>query len=168
MKVQNHTTAIEKALHLDEGSVKHAGNFLFSGKLNGCKVMICTEPVDEMQNEISIYSMEIGELEKEEVEPATAEKPVIVITADTRQWNNWVSGEIITVNATYNFDAKVFNEKSQFGIYNGRVSKLCVFADKTIFINYDRSWDKRPTAELKPIYKALMKKLNGLPKAPKQ
>jgi hypothetical protein len=164
MKVQNHTTAIEKALHLDEGSVKHEGNFLFSGKLNGCKVMICTEPVDEMQNEISIYSMEIGEVEQEEAKPATAENPVIVITSDTRGYDGWVSGEIKTVNATYNFDAKVFNEKSQFGIYNGRVSKLCVFSGKTYFANYDRGWDIRPTAEFKPIYKALMKKLNGLPK----
>ena len=111
MKVTNHTTEIEKALHLDEGSVKHEGNFLFSGKLNGCKVMICTEPVDEMQNEISIYSMEIGEVEQEEAKPATAENPVIVITSDTRGYDGWVSGEIKTVNATYNFDAKVSTKK---------------------------------------------------------
>lgn len=61
MKVTNHTTEIEKALHLDEGSVKHEGNFFFSGKLNGHKVQICTEPADDDQESVNIYSIEIGD-----------------------------------------------------------------------------------------------------------
>ena len=60
MKVQNHTTAIENALHLDEGSVKHEGNFFFSGRLNGHKVQICAEPDDD-QESVNIYSIEIGD-----------------------------------------------------------------------------------------------------------
>ena len=61
MKVTNHTTEIEKALHLDEGSVKHEGNFFFSGKLNGHKVQICTEPANDDQESVNIYSIEIGD-----------------------------------------------------------------------------------------------------------
>lgn len=62
-KSYNHsvTTEIEKALHLDEGSVKHEGNFFFSGKLNGHKVQICTEPADDDQESVNIYSIEIGD-----------------------------------------------------------------------------------------------------------
>ena len=139
MKVQNHTTAIEKALHLDEGSVKHEGNFLFSGKLNGCKVMICTEPVDEMQNEISIYSMEIGEAEQEELKPADAKDAIIEITADTRSYDCWVQGKINLANGNaFEFCAKVYDEGSQYGINKGRVSKLHIRLGRMTIVNYDR------------------------------
>ena len=60
MKIINHTTEIEKALHLDEGSVKHEGNFFSSGRLNGHKVQICAEPDDD-QESVNIYSIEIGD-----------------------------------------------------------------------------------------------------------
>lgn len=164
MKVQNHTTAIEKALHLDEGSVKHEGNFLFSGKLNGCKVMICTEPVDEMQNEISIYSIEIGEAEQEELKPADAKDAIIEITADTRSYDCWVQGKINLANGNaFEFCAKVYDEGSQYGINKGRVSKLHIRLGRMTIVNYDRGWDVKPAPEYKPIYKALMKKLNALP-----
>lgn len=42
-------------------SVKHEGNFFFSGKLNGHKVQICTEPADDDQESVNIYSIEIGD-----------------------------------------------------------------------------------------------------------
>lgn len=48
-------------LHLEEGSTQHEGNFIFSGKLNGHYVMIMTEPTDEEQSEVNIYSLEIAE-----------------------------------------------------------------------------------------------------------
>jgi hypothetical protein len=59
MEVKNNATAIEKALHLDAGSCKHEGNFQFSATLNGHRVLVNTEPVDDEQENINIYSMEL-------------------------------------------------------------------------------------------------------------
>lgn len=65
MRVKNDIKEIEKALHLEEGSTQHEGNFIFSGKLNGHCVMVITEPADGEQNEINISSIEIAELPEE-------------------------------------------------------------------------------------------------------
>lgn len=65
MRVKNDIKEIEKVLHLDKGSTKHEGNFIFSGKLNGHGVMVITEPVDEEQSKINISSVEIAELPEE-------------------------------------------------------------------------------------------------------
>ena len=59
MKVINHTVEIQRALRLDEGSVRHEGNFFFSGRLNGYNVLICTEPANDEQTEVNVYSIEI-------------------------------------------------------------------------------------------------------------
>lgn len=59
MRVQNNSKALEKALRLDEGSVKHAGNFIFTGKLNGHDVTINTEPADEEFDTLNVYSVEL-------------------------------------------------------------------------------------------------------------
>lgn len=106
MKVQNHTTAIENALHLDEGSVKHEGNFLFSGKLNGCKVMIGTEPIDDNLEEISIYSMEIGDPEQEEVTSADGE----ISTEEQGKGEDW---------DRFNTLAKICSRAEKLGISQG-------------------------------------------------
>ncbi len=58
MRVQNDSQAIEKALRLDEGSVKHAGNFIFTGKLNGHDVVILTAPADGNYDTISVLNVE--------------------------------------------------------------------------------------------------------------
>lgn len=44
MKVTNHTTEIEKALHLDEGSVKHEGNFSFRESSTGIRFKFVRNP----------------------------------------------------------------------------------------------------------------------------
>ncbi len=59
MKVKNSATAIENALHLDSGSCRHEGNFQFSATLNGHRVLVNTEPIDDEQEYIEIYSMEL-------------------------------------------------------------------------------------------------------------
>lgn len=59
MRVKNHTTAIENALHLDAGSCKHEGDFHFSATLNGHRVLVNAEPADDEQEYITIYSMEL-------------------------------------------------------------------------------------------------------------
>lgn len=52
----------------------------------------------------------------------------------------WENG---TINGAQ-FEAKVFEEGSQFGINGGRISKLHVVKDGACIINYDRGWDIRP------------------------
>ena len=88
----------------------------------------------------------------------------VTVTADTRAIDGWVQGIVTDGKETYEFCAKVFDEKSIYGINNGRVSKLGVRYKTTPIINYDRGWDLRPEECYKPIYKALMKTLKYLPK----
>lgn len=82
---------------------------------------------------------------KKEDAPATEETAIAVtITADTRTIDGWVQGIVTDGKETYEFCAKVFDEKSIYGINNGRVSKLGVRYKTTPIINYDRGWDLRP------------------------
>lgn len=55
-----------------------------------------------------------------------------------------------------------FDEPSQYGIRNGRISKLWIAdADRKEIVNYDRGWDKRPaTATVKAIVNAITAKIN--------
>jgi len=86
----------------------------------------------------------------------------IKITSDTRKINHWVKG---SGGDNITFVAKVFDDGSEYGIDNGRVSKLEIRKDNEIIISYERGWDNEPTnAEHKKIYQAVMKKLNGLDK----
>ncbi len=50
----------------------------------------------------------------------------VTVTADTRAIDGWVQGIVTDGKETYEFCAKVFDEKSIYGINNGRVSKLGV------------------------------------------
>ena len=59
MRITNDCKAIEQALRMDEGSVKHVGNFLFEGTLNGHAVLICAEPEEDDQETLNVYSVEM-------------------------------------------------------------------------------------------------------------
>lgn len=59
MTVKNHANAIEQALRLDPNSCKHEGNYQFSATLNGHRVLINAEPVDDEQETINMYSIEL-------------------------------------------------------------------------------------------------------------
>lgn len=61
MIVTNHSEALEKALNLDSGSVRHEANFRFSGTLNGHKIFIYTWPVDEDANQIKVNNITFEE-----------------------------------------------------------------------------------------------------------
>lgn len=88
----------------------------------------------------------------------------IAIQSDTRRTDAWVNGKITTQDGkAYSFCAKVFDEESEFGIRNGRVSKLFVREKNAAIVAYDRGWDVRPASEHKELYKSLMKFLNDLP-----
>ena len=60
----------------------------------------------------------------------------------TRRSGNWVSGNI----GDYTFEIKVFEQPSEFGIDEGRVSKLWIARRRTfgVVASYDRGWDKLP------------------------
>lgn len=83
---------------------------------------------------------------------------------------NWCDGKI----GKYNFQAKLFDEGSTFGIKNGRVSKLAIWDEeirqkeqnlfKGCIVNYDRGWDIRPKKEFKPYFDAVMTLLENAPK----
>lgn len=83
---------------------------------------------------------------------------------------NWVEGTI----EGFRFQAKVFNEGSEYGINEGRVSKLMVWdeakrqANQDIFkasiLNYDRGWDIEPGGTHdKGILEAVLDCLENMP-----
>lgn len=53
----------------------------------------------------------------------------------------WIDGTV----GYYDFEAKVFDEPSRFGINNGRISKLFIY-DKNgnLCCEYDRGWIEEP------------------------
>lgn len=83
---------------------------------------------------------------------------------------NWCEGKI----GKYNFEAKLFDEDSTFGIKKGRVSKLAIWDEevrqkernfiKGCIVVYDRGWDMKPTKESKPFFDAVMTLLENAPK----
>jgi len=74
----------------------------------------------------------------------------------------WIDG---TING-HTFQAKVYDEGSEFGINEGRVSKLWVRdeAGRQTIMNYERGWDVRPkTAAHRHLLAALLEYLAALP-----
>lgn len=75
--------------------------------------------------------------------------------------SNWVYG----ICGDYQFQAKLYDIPSMFGIKDGRVSKLWIAdTDKKCLVNFDRGWDKKPSAEIKPYFDAIMLLLEQSPK----
>lgn len=99
----------------------------------------------------------------------TTEKPNATFTKFARG-ENWVKGTV----GQYNFEAKLFDEGSAFGIKKGRVSKLAIWDDKVRFakqdffaacvVNYDRGWDIKPSKENEPFFNSVMELLENAPK----
>jgi hypothetical protein len=74
---------------------------------------------------------------------------------------NWCDGKV----GNLNFQAKLFDTGSDYGINGGRVSKLAIWnKDGTYLVNYDRGWDIEPTEAIKPYYDAVMALLENAPK----
>lgn len=56
---------------------------------------------------------------------------------------------------------KHFEEPSEFGINNGRISKLSIKLDGKVIVHYDRGWDVRPADSMSCIaLKIIMEKYN--------
>ena len=83
---------------------------------------------------------------------------------------NWCKGKV----GKYNFEAKLFDEGSIFGINDGRVSKLAIWDEEIrqekqnfyagCVVIYDRGWDIEPKKDIKPYFDAVMELLENAPK----
>ena len=73
---------------------------------------------------------------------------------------NWVKG----MADNFIFEAKLFDEGSEFGINNGRVSKLSIQDNNNWIVNYDRGWDIKPNKEYKKQYTEILNFLELSPK----
>lgn len=75
--------------------------------------------------------------------------------------DNWVGGDVTLSikdqdDVKYTYEAKVFDDPSDYGINDGRVSKLWIknVSTKNVVCNYDRGWDIKPSdAPSKVVYK---------------
>lgn len=81
-------------------------------------------------------------------------------------YTGWVYGLIYKRKETYEFQAKIMEEPSKYGIKKGRVTKLWIFpkgdrSPDTWIVNYDRSWDVKPGLGLLSMYKTLMQELEA-------
>lgn len=59
----------------------------------------------------------------------------------------WREGVLRVRNSVFKFSVKHFDEGSQYGIENGRISKLMLKRDGVTVCNYDRGWDVLPVDE---------------------
>jgi len=59
------------------------------------------------------------------------------------------------------FQVKHFENGSEYGIDEGRISKLEIRKDGKLLVNYDRGWDKKPKdAAVKAVYEIILKRYN--------
>lgn len=56
----------------------------------------------------------------------------------------WHEGDLQVGKTNYHYWAKVYDEGSEWGINEGRISKLMIKQDSKIVCNYDRGWDVEP------------------------
>jgi len=69
----------------------------------------------------------------------------------------WVKGTI----TGYTYCIKAYQNSSEFGINGGKISKLEIWKDGILLVNYDRDWDIQPsTIELAEIVKKLLLKFD--------
>ncbi|MBQ7263652.1 MAG: hypothetical protein IJR14_08025 [Synergistaceae bacterium] len=75
----------------------------------------------------------------------------------------WTSGTTEQGGRKFTWHVKHFDEGSQFGIEEGRVSKLEISEGWRNVVNYDRGWDVRPDeadADVMAVFTALLKRFN--------
>lgn len=74
---------------------------------------------------------------------------------------NYINGTV----GEYRFEAKHYDERSKFGIDEGRTSKLTITKDYEEIINYDRGWDIKPSCrEHIELLDSVVNHLEQLPK----
>lgn len=61
----------------------------------------------------------------------------------------------------YLFEAKVYAESSEYGINEGRISKLDISKTGECLCRYDRGWDILPEGEeVKAVYREIIARFN--------
>ena len=69
----------------------------------------------------------------------------------------WIKGTI----DGYTFYIKQYDEGSEYGISGGRISKLEIWKDGQLFVQYDRGWSKKPSgAHVKAVYEQILREYN--------
>ena len=56
----------------------------------------------------------------------------------------WKEGTLEIGASVFTYCSKVYGEGSDYGIDEGRISKLMLKRDGRVVCNYDRGWDIRP------------------------
>lgn len=69
---------------------------------------------------------------------------------------NWTKGSV----DGYDFTIKHFENGSDFGIDEGRISKLEIRKNGKILANYDRGWDVEPNGAVKNVYDKILANFN--------
>ena len=84
------------------------------------------------------------------------------ITGTAQACNEWTFATATANGKEYRIMMVRFEEPSNYGIRQGRISKLWLTdADHQETVNYDRGWDMRPvSAEAKAVLAAITKKFN--------
>ena len=59
----------------------------------------------------------------------------------------WKEGSIKAGANIYHYQAKVYDTPSQYGINQGRISKLSVSLNGHVITGYDRGWYKQPATQ---------------------
>ena len=69
----------------------------------------------------------------------------------------WIKGTI----DGYSFYIKQYDEGSEYGISDGRISKLEIWKDGQLFVQSDRGWSKKPSgAQVKAVYEQILREYN--------
>ena len=89
-------------------------------------------------------------------------KVELSITGTAQACNEWTFATATTNGKEYRIMLVRFEEPSNYGIRQGRISKLWMSnVEGGEFINYDRGWDMCPvSAEAKAVLAAIIKKFN--------
>lgn len=84
--------------------------------------------------------------------------------------DGWKQGTVTHAGKKYTFQAKVYDEGSDYGINGGRVSKLSVIPEGgswgACVIDYDRGWGIQPSSEHQPILEKILALYNTSDAAP--
>ena len=91
-------------------------------------------------------------------------KDKVTIVAGDPVRDFWLEGAVNRYPG-YTFRAKVYDAGSEFGIEQGRVSKLQVRRGDRVVMNYERGWDQEPAS--RRDRKVLREILAGFPDRPR-
>lgn len=75
----------------------------------------------------------------------------------------WYEGKAELNNKSIQYWVKAFDEPSDYGINDGRISKLTIKVNGQTTVNYDRGWDIKPNEadeDLMLAYNELIERFN--------